>query len=100
MDEEAPVTSSEPPKEKDVVSTYSEHTKQSTLGWSRHPEQNSGADLLSRPPEQTSGPDHPKEIAGRSKDGSGSESVASVLLGDKGAATTSKVVEAEPHSFS
>ncbi|GKC62434.1 hypothetical protein Tco_1095032, partial [Tanacetum coccineum] len=51
-------------------------------GWSRPPEQNSGADLRSRPLEQTSGPDHPKE------------------LGDEGAATTSKVIEAEPHSYS
>ncbi|GKF26678.1 hypothetical protein Tco_0082572, partial [Tanacetum coccineum] len=40
------------------------------------------------------------EIAGRSKDGSGPESVASVLLGDEGAATTSKIVKAEPHSCS
>ncbi|GJR37660.1 hypothetical protein Tco_1213344, partial [Tanacetum coccineum] len=40
------------------------------------------------------------EIAGRSKDDSGPESVASVLLGDEGAATTSKVVEVEPHSCS
>ncbi|GJZ76136.1 hypothetical protein Tco_0640601 [Tanacetum coccineum] len=40
------------------------------------------------------------EIAGRSKDGLGSEAVASALIGDEGAATSSKVVKAEPHSFS
>ncbi|GJS33956.1 retrovirus-related pol polyprotein from transposon TNT 1-94 [Tanacetum coccineum] len=40
------------------------------------------------------------EIAGRSKDGSGPESVASVLLGDEGSRTTSKVVKDEPHSCS
>ncbi|GKA71258.1 hypothetical protein Tco_0777397 [Tanacetum coccineum] len=40
------------------------------------------------------------EIAGRSKDGLGPELVASMLLGDEGAATTSKVVKVEPHSYS
>ncbi|GKB06482.1 hypothetical protein Tco_0834715, partial [Tanacetum coccineum] len=88
------------------------------------------ADIRSRPLEQTSGADlqtiqrrqsqltysfedtcdigtrcrnSTPKIAGRSKDGSGLESVASVLirlLGDEGAATTSKVVKAEPHSCS
>ncbi|GJR74518.1 hypothetical protein Tco_0086883 [Tanacetum coccineum] len=112
-DEEAPLTSSEPPIEKDAISTYSEHINRANHARMKQTsEQTFGADLwtIRRRQSQltysfedtcdigTRCWNSTPEIAGRSKDSSGPELVAS--LGDEGDATTSKVVKAEPHSFS